>query len=461
MFKTIVAPATPIAYSALAVIRLSGDDALLIGAKWIKLPKDKLLEDIPSHQATFAYIIDPKDNSLVDEVMFVIYKAPRSYTGETMLEITCHGNPLIIEKILFFAQQAGAVLALAGEFTQRSFLAGKKDLTQSEAVLNLVHAKQERLIASSLETLTGKVKKNITHLKNSLENILLYLEAELDFSEEQIDFLDQDSFVEQINPVIESCIELENIAEKTSLLSKALSVVFIGQPNVGKSSLFNALLDKKRSIVTSIPGTTRDVIDAEIVLNSSCIRLVDTAGLRESEDLIEQKGIVKSKEELEKANLILFVLSADKFDEEDICLWEKIQRIATSNQKILIIINKKDVLQENIIQKIKAYYKNNECLLVSSFDLVSVRELEKYIEQQLIASFDVDSSPFIVTHRQKLLLNQAIQAMCEAKTKNLDQYQEIIVLLLKDALSSLSEILGEHYHKDLLEEIFSRFCIGK
>ncbi len=459
--KTIIAPATPIAYSALAVVRISGPEAVAITQSITRLATATPLDEVASHTVHLAYLVSSTSQVTVDEILVTVFRAPRSYTGEDVVELSCHGNPVIVDFVIRQAVDLGAHLADPGEFTQRAFLMGKKDLTQAEAVADLIHAHSQTAIERSVRQIKGGFSERIHAIKHDLEQLLLYLEAELDFSEEQIDFLSQTHFDDQLAPLVAQLKFLEESFERSARLRRGFSLVLIGKPNVGKSSLLNGLLRTHRAIVTDIPGTTRDVVDAEMMLGEFCVRVVDTAGLCETKDPIEQVGVEKSREELSKADCVLFVLSGEAVDDDDRMLWSDIQTQLSDDQALKVIVNKKDCLKAETKRDVQKLISPLSPLFVSTLDLNSLKALEQAVLDELQTSVHVDAADLMINQRQYQLLQKALGSLHEAQQLELDDYQEVIVMSLKETLHSLADIVGEQYDADILDKIFANFCIGK
>lgn len=463
MFKqdladTIVALSTLLGESGIGVIRLSGSNAVGVVDSFIKILGKSSLQEEESHRVSLAKISDSEND--IDEVMVVKMISPQSYTGEDVVEISCHGNPLILQKVIQLSLSAGARLAFPGEFTQRAFLNGKKDLTQAEAVADLIHSQSDQAVARSLRQLEGSFSKPLRKIKDKVENLLLYLEAELDFSEEAIDFLTEDIFVKKIQELLNDLNGLCESFERSTSLRQGVSIVFAGRPNVGKSSVFNALLKTHRSIVTPIAGTTRDSVDAWITLQGIPFRLVDTAGLRESDDLVEQEGVRRSLLQLQSADLVIFLWDASEITQEDheTLIW--VQEHVES-ERIFSVINKWDVQDSSVIQTIKELSFEQKPLMISAQTGEHLGELEELLIQKSGVAIEDSSSDLFINERQKKLLDLASFSIKKTGSLPLNQNQELIVCDLKEAARALSEILGEVFDEDILSKIFSSFCIGK
>ncbi|OED34351.1 tRNA uridine-5-carboxymethylaminomethyl(34) synthesis GTPase MnmE [PVC group bacterium (ex Bugula neritina AB1)] len=460
--ETIIAPATPVACSALAVLRMTGSQSVFISDKLLQLFSGKLLKNSASRTLHLAHLVDPSQKQeKIDELMVVKFLAPNSYTGEDLVEFHCHGSPVIVDFILEKTVELGASLAEPGEFTKRAFLLGKKDLMQAEAVADLIHSKSRSAAQRLVRQVGGDLSLRVRSAKDSLESLLLYLEAELDFSQEQIDFLSQNVYSEKLSKIISDLEALEASFKRSKSLSNDITLVFAGKPNVGKSSLFNAFLRKNRAIVSNVPGTTRDVVDAAIVFADRCVRLVDTAGLRETVDSVEKIGVQKTSEEVKKADVIFFVLSGSSFEEEDRVLWGKTLAEKSSGQRLFVLVNKKDCLQEDIAKSIQKMVAPFEPFFVSALNWDSLFELEEKLKFELRKDLSFDEDVFMLNQRQIDFVKEALTSLREALDLTLDFHQEILVTFLKEALESLSALLGEEYDKDILKKFFANFCIGK
>ena len=441
MFETIVALATPPLKSALAIVRLSGDDCFFIVSKFFT----KNLEKVEKNTIFHGYIKDEED--YVDEVVLLAYKGPRSFTGEDSVEIMCHGSPLIFNKIIKVALKNGARLATNGEFSSRAYAHGKLNLMQAESINDLINAETEESKKLSLLALKGDTTKLIEPLKKSLGDILSLIEVNIDYPE----YLD----IEEANneKIVEICKEnikyIEKLVKdgiKGNIIKDGINVAIVGKPNVGKSSILNALLNENKAIVTNIKGTTRDIVEGKINLNGIVINLFDTAGIRESNDEVESIGIEKSISKLKDSDIVLCVFDSQDFDDEDKKIIELVK-----NKNCIFVYNKVDLIKG----------KDDDKLYVSAINK-DVEKLKEAIINKLGLSQENYDSPSIANTREIGILEN-IKEILEHVL--IDVKAEIPLDLinseLKDAYLKTLSILGEDNDFDIAKEIFSRFCVGK
>lgn len=455
---TIVAMATAVGESGIGMVRLSGGRSCEIADVFVKCPKLIHCVQLESHRLQYAHVFD--GDQCIDEIMVAVMRAPHSYTGEDVVEISCHGNPLILQKIISLAVGAGARLARPGEYTLRSFVNGKKDLVQAEAVADLIHSKSEEAVIRSVRQLDGDFSKRVKVLRDRIQELLLYLEAELDFAEEEIDFLNQDAFQESI---LTSLTELESLLgtyQRSSALRNGVSVVLAGRPNVGKSSLFNRLLKSHRAIVTDVPGTTRDVVDAWVTIKGIPFRFVDTAGVREGQDQVEKIGVMRTHDELDRADIICLVIDAHEWTDEDQELWDLIIS-RESLSKTFLVINKVDIADKSLIRRFEAQTDLKDSVFVSAETEEGLDSLEDALCRLSGGLTDSHQSSIFINERHQQLLQRIDTFLRSAQSMHLDHQQEMIVMDLRDACRAASDILGETFDEDILNQIFSNFCIGK
>ena len=441
MFETIVALATPPLKSALAIVRLSGDDCFFIVSKFFT----KNLEKVEKNTIFHGYIKDEED--YVDEVVLLAYKGPRSFTGEDSVEIMCHGSPLIFNKIIKVALKNGARLATNGEFSSRAYAHGKLNLMQAESINDLINAETEESKKLSLLALKGDTTKLIEPLKKSLGDILSLIEVNIDYPE----YLD----IEEANneKIVEICKEnikyIEKLVKdgiKGNIIKDGINVAIVGKPNVGKSSILNALLNENKAIVTNIKGTTRDIVEGKINLNGVVINLFDTAGIRESNDEVESIGIEKSISKLKDSDIVLCVFDSQDFDDEDKKIIELVK-----NKNCIFVYNKVDLIKG----------KDDDKLYVSAINK-DVEKLKEAIVNKLGLSQENYDNPSIANTREIGILENIKEILEHVLV---DVKAEIPLALinseLKDAYLKTLSILGEDNDFDIAKEIFSRFCVGK
>jgi tRNA modification GTPase len=453
MTDTIIALCTPIGTGALALLRVSGPDARTIINKIAQLPAKKQISHVPSHTVHYGSIIGP-DHTVLDHVLFIIMDAPRSFTGEHTIEITCHNNPFIIESIINQIITAGARLAQPGEFSKRAFLNKKIDLAQAEAIKELIHANTQVALKKSLAQLEGSFSHYISLLEHDLIRALAWCEASFEFLD------DEAEFGTQIKQALEKIITQINTLKKTfdiqQQIRQGIRIALVGSVNAGKSSIFNTLLNQKRSIVTNIAGTTRDVIEAGLYRNGNYWTLIDTAGLRHTDDIIEQEGIKRSFEEAQKADIILLIFdSSRQLTSEEYEIYT--QLITRHKNKIIIIKNKID-LSETAHHQLSALTD----IAFSCTNQELNTQLENLLEQKIATLFADIQSPFLLNQRQFNLLLALEQKLHEilALFNNTIQY-ELLSYQLQEALQIISELTGKSISEAGLDMVFKEFCVGK
>ena len=448
MREPIVAIATPYGESAIGIVRLSGKGVLDIVKKFFKTKGE-----IKPRFAHFGRLYDEKGEEL-DEGILIYYKAPHSYTGEDMVELNLHGNPRILQRAVELFLKAGARLAEPGEFTKRAFLNGKLDLTQAEAVAELISAKTELARKVALKQLHGELSKYIRPLRDTLLELLAYVEADIEFAEEDIPTLTKEQVLEMVDKVLKGIDELLKTAKTGKFIREGIKLAIVGRPNVGKSSLFNALLKEERAIVTDIEGTTRDYIEETLQLKGIPVRLIDTAGIRETQDIVEKIGVERSKKKIEEADLVLFVIDGSReITDEDLKIYETIK-----TKERIVVVNKVDLpLRANL-----EIFKGENIIKVSALTGEGLEELSEEILKKVGVQLE-ESVNIYVSLRHETLLKKAKEVLErfkeEYRTKDISP--EIAMLDLREASDYLGEILGDITTEDVLGKIFSTFCIGK
>lgn len=451
MKTTIAAQATPPGRGGVSIIRISGPKVKAIAENLMgKLPKPRY--------ASYARFLD-SDQQILDEGIALFFPGPNSFTGEDVLELQGHGGPIIVDCLLKRVIELGARIAKPGEFSERAFLNGKLDLTQAEAIADLIDASSEQAARSAIRSLQGEFSKQINQLQEALTHLRIFVEAAIDFPEEEIDFLAESTVAEDLTNIIN---QLENIlanAKQGSLLREGMTVVIAGRPNAGKSSLLNHLTGKESAIVTDIAGTTRDVLREYIHLDGLPLHIIDTAGLRQSEDIVEQQGIQRAWQEIEKADQLLLVI--DSITDVKLTpqqLWQEFAKQWPADLKLTVVYNKIDVShqQPTIEQKADGAYIKLSAKTGAGMDL---------LKQHLKASVGFTASGegnFIARRRHLDALTRAKQALLNGQEQLLTQRAgELLAEDLRQAQQALSEITGEFSSDDLLGRIFSSFCIGK
>jgi tRNA modification GTPase len=444
--ETIAAVATPPGEGGIAVIRISGDRALVVAEKVYSGP----IGSYQSHKVHFGRIVNAK-SEVIDEVLIVVMKAPRSYTGEDTVEIHCHGGSLITRRVLQTVLDAGARAALPGEFTFKAYMNGKLDLAQAEAVQELIAAKNDLALSAAENQLQGALSKKIESFQKELVDIAAILEAWVDFPEEGLEFA---SFEEVIASLQSTCKKMEALSQTFQdgkIVHEGLTMCLSGAPNVGKSSLMNALLGKDRAIVTPIPGTTRDLLEADLRIGGLHFRLVDTAGIRATEEIVEQEGIRRSHQALQEADLILLVLDAARGVQETD---QELLNTAPSH-KTLVIWNKVDLPS--------SYQKPASSLAVSAKQGLGLEELRQAIDRKIWRSGPPSKEEIVITNsRHHQALNQAIESI-KLVIQGLQNRisAEFVAADMRRGLLELGTIIGIDISEDILSAIFSKFCVGK
>ncbi|RMH03734.1 MAG: tRNA uridine-5-carboxymethylaminomethyl(34) synthesis GTPase MnmE [Aquificota bacterium] len=445
--EPIVAIATPYGESAIGVIRLSG------GGVWERIKDLILIKRGPKPR--YAHLVKVKDfdGSVLDEGILIYYPSPHSYTGEDMIELFLHGNPLILKKTLELFMSKGIRLAQPGEFTKRAFLNGKMDMLQAEAVADLISARSELALKCAQRQLQGELSQKINSLREKLLELLAYVEADIEFSEEDIPTLTKDQIINMLSSVIEKIEELLKTVNTGEFIRKGINLAIVGKPNVGKSSLFNAMLGEERAIVTPIPGTTRDYLQESLTIKGVPVNLIDTAGIRYTQDPVESIGIERSLQKLKSAHLVLFVLDASMPpEEEDRHIYSMVKDL-----KHLVVLNKID---KGICPQTEKEFPNG--VRVSALRGEGIQELKERILELLGVELGDGMHVYIsVRHADLLKKAKEVLKLLEYRLVSEDLFPEIIMLDLREALSYLEEVVGVITTEDILGSIFSRFCIGK
>jgi len=452
---TIAAVATPLQPSGLGVIRVSGTEAVSLVEPLFK-GRERPLKKAETHKLLYGWIHD--EGELLDKVLLVVMRAPHSYTTEDVVEIQCHGSPLVLRTILDLVLRQGARLAEAGEFTQRAFLHGRLDLTQVEAVADLIHASSEVGAKLAAQQLHGKLYQAIDIVKKQVVSIASLIEAGIEFPEEGLEFTQHEDCLQRLD---HACADLENMlshAEQGRRMREGFAVALIGRPNVGKSSLLNTLLREQRAIVTTIPGTTRDSIEESVQIQGVAFRLTDTAGIRKTADLLETEGIRRTQIVRDKADLVLLILdSSEQLTEEDQTLIHDVEQ-----ERTIVVLNKKDRLSA----KLPAWYEAisaMESVLISAKTGDGCDELESCLFAKATqGGLPEQDEIWITNRRQQQAAKNALDALQQAREifENSDG-EEFLAVDLRSCLNALGEIVGETTPDDLLGQIFSEFCIGK
>ncbi|MCC3359348.1 tRNA uridine-5-carboxymethylaminomethyl(34) synthesis GTPase MnmE [Bacillus sp. REN16] len=456
-FDTIAAISTPMGEGAIAIVRLSGDEAIDIANRVFK---GKNLKEVDSHTIHYGHIVDPDTNQVVEEVMLTLMRGPKTFTREDVIEINCHGGLVSVNRVLQLVLVNGARLAEPGEFTKRAFLNGRIDLSQAEAVMDLIRAKTDRAMNVAIGQMEGRLSSLINRLRQELIETLAHIEVNIDYPEyDDVEEMTHRVLLEKANNVRYEIIKLLETSSQGKILREGLSTVIIGRPNVGKSSLLNSLVHENKAIVTDIPGTTRDVIEEYVNVRGVPLRLVDTAGIRETEDIVERIGVERSREVLKKADLILLVLNyGDELTEEDERLFE-----AISGMETIVIINKTDLPQKMNMEKVKDLAKENPIVTTSLLEEKGVDALEEAISSLFFTgNVEANDLTYVSNSRHIALLTQAKKSIEDAISgAESDLPIDMVQIDLTRTWELLGEIIGDAVHESLLNQLFSQFCLGK
>ncbi len=448
MEDTIVAISTTLGLGAISIIRVSGKDSISLVDKVFSKDLTKAL----SHTIHYGFIKDK--NEKIDEVLVSIMKAPKTFTREDIVEINCHGGIAVTNKVLEVLLKNGARLAEPGEFTKRAFLNGRIDLLEAEATMDLISSESDKARKISINALTGETSSLIKNLREELIKIISNIEVNIDYPEyEDIEELTNDKILPSISSFRNKLEEIIKKSKDSKVIKEGINVAIIGRPNVGKSSLLNALLEEEKAIVTDIPGTTRDTVEGKIIIDGIILNLIDTAGIRKSNDIVEQIGVEKSIKMIDSSDLVIFMLNNnEKLSDDEKTILDKIK-----DKNKIIIVNKIDL--EDVLDK----------SILDNYIEISVKEgkgIYKIKEEikRLFINNEIETSDmtYLSNARSITLLEKALNYIDEAvKAISLESPIDIVEIYLKDAWNSLGEVIGETYTDELLDELFSRFCLGK
>lgn len=461
--ETIAAISTGMSNSGIGIVRISGEEAFQVIDKIYK--GKEVLSKVQSHTIHYGYIVDGKET--IDEVLVSIMRAPRTFTGEDTVEINCHGGVYVVKRVLDTVLRNGARPAEPGEFTKRAFLNGKMDLSQAEAVIDVITAKNEYALKSSMSQLKGSVKKKIEEIRKQIIYHTAFIETALDDPEH----ISVDGYGEQLEGVVETLSEelkdLIDSSENGRIMKEGIQTVILGKPNAGKSSLLNVLSGRERAIVTDIEGTTRDVLEEQIQIQGLNLNVIDTAGIRETEDKVEKIGVDKAKEYAEQADLIIYVVDASReLDENDI----EIMKII-AGKKAVILLNKMDLnvliskenLEQQLQKEISGACENIPMIEISAKEEQGIRDFENLLKKMFLqGEISFNDEVYITNMRQKSALQDAYNSLKKVKESiEMGMPEDFYSIDLMDAYESLGSITGETIGEDLVNEIFSKFCMGK
>ncbi len=455
---TIVAISTLVGYSGIGIVRISGKKSFSIAKKIFHPVKNKV-DWASSFKMYYGWILDPENEQKIDEVLLSLMRAPRTYTREDIVEINCHGGPLPLRKILELVLKHGARLAEPGEFTKRAFLKGRIDLLQAESVLNVIQAKTEKALKIALNQLEGGLSQKIYSLKEKIVNFLSLIEAELNFPEEDISFLTEKEKRERFEEILRMVTSLLKMGREGRIYQEGVKAAIVGKPNVGKSTLFNTLLQEERAIVTPIPGTTRDTIEEMVNIDGFPLRIIDPAGLRKVRSRIEIEGVKRTHLKIKEADLILFMIEGSSpLNQKDIAILKKIKK-----EKTLLVINKIDLPQKLEKKKVEYFFPEKKIVEISATREINIEKLKQKIAE--FVNKEVVSSPLdliAISLREEEIL-RGVKKNIDRAFKSLKEELplELVAFDLREGVRRIGEITGEVSTEDILEQIFSQFCIGK
>lgn len=454
---TIAAIATAPGEGGIGIIRLSGSNALDIANKMFKPLYRDSIGDYAVRTLIYGNIYD--EGVVLDEVLLAYMKGPHSYTAEDVVEINCHGGFISVRKILELALKSGARMAEAGEFTKRAFLNGRIDLSQAEAVIDIINAKTDKSHELAQSQLEGSLSKKIKNLREMLTAVLAQVEVAIDYPEEDIEFITYKELIEKTEAIQREVVQMYKTADTGKILREGLQTAILGKPNVGKSSLMNSILGENRAIVTDIPGTTRDIIEEFVNIKGIALKIVDTAGIRDTDDVVEKIGVEKSRKHLKSSDLTLVVLdNSREIDQEDIDILESVDR-----SKTLVILNKIDLESKLDLDIVKKYVDEINIINISALKNEGLDLLHDRIEDMVFSGEISNSGDVMITNsRHKDAIYKAMKAIEDAiSSLNDEMSYDFIEVDLKDAWDALGYINGDTISEDLLDTIFSNFCIGK
>lgn len=454
---TIAAIATAPGEGGIGIIRLSGSNALDIANKMFRPLYRDSIGDYAVRTLIYGNIYD--EGVVLDEVLLAYMKGPHSYTAEDVVEINCHGGFISVRKILELALKSGARMAEAGEFTKRAFLNGRIDLSQAEAVIDIINAKTDKSHELAQSQLEGSLSKKIKNLREMLTAVLAQVEVAIDYPEEDIEFITYKELIEKTEAIQREIVQMYKTADTGKILREGLQTAILGKPNVGKSSLMNSILGENRAIVTDIPGTTRDIIEEFVNIKGIALKIVDTAGIRDTDDVVEKIGVEKSRKHLKNSDLTLVVLdNSRETDQEDIDILESVDR-----SKTLVILNKIDLESKLDLDIVKKYVDEINIINISALKNEGLDLLHDRIEDMVFSGEISNSVDVMITNsRHKDAIYKAMKAIEDAiSSLNDEMSYDFIEVDLKDAWDALGYINGDTISEDLLDTIFSNFCIGK
>ena len=457
MEDTIVSIATAPGEAGIGIIRISGEESLKIADMIFSSAKNTKLSDFDNNKLVYGHIYD--EDKKIDEVLVAYMVKPHSYTREDVVEINCHGGIVSSRKILDLVLKKGARVAENGEFTKRAFLNGRIDLSQAEAVIDLIKAKTDSGFELAINQLDGYLSKKINEIRDDLLQSIAHVIVNIEYPDDDIEELTYDNLYKDVNSAYKKVEALLETAETGKIIKEGLSTVIIGKPNVGKSSLLNALLKESRAIVTDVPGTTRDIIEEMVNIKGIPLKIVDTAGIRETIDAVEKIGVEKSKEFFNKGDLIIFIINAsEELSEDDYKIMGLLKE-----KKSIILLNKTDLPQKIDIDEIEGLLEGKTIIRTSIILEQGLKELENAISEMFLAGYIKQENSVLITNsRHKNLLDKAATFLTDAMGMiEANEALDFVEIDLRNSWDILGEITGEAISEDIIDEVFSRFCLGK
>ncbi len=455
----IAAISTPAGRGGIGIVRISGEGSIETADKIFQSSYGKKLADKKSHTVSYGTVLDKKDNKIVDEVLVTVMKAPKTYTKEDVVEINCHGGMFVVQKVLELCLNAGARLAEPGEFTKRAFLNGRIDLTQAEAVIDIINAQTELSRNQAVGQLEGSLKKKVGALREKILDMTASIEAIIDYPEHDIEEETYSSMEKQTNELLHEMNALLENADKGRIIREGIETVILGKPNVGKSSLLNYFLGEDRAIVTDIPGTTRDTVEEYVNIEGIPVKIVDTAGIRSTTDLVEKMGVEKSRDYALKADLILMMIDTSRsLSSEDMEILQMIQ-----GKTALFLLNKIDLESKVTEEDILPFAAKENIIPISVSENTGLNLLTKRLTELFFGgNIGVSENAFINNARQKNAMYQAKKSLERVLATIRDKMPEDFISMdLQDALRALGEITGETVDEEIIDRIFTKFCLGK
>ncbi len=458
-FDTIAAISTPPGQGGIGIVRVSGRESFDVVRKIFKPIKPYSIDEVKTQTMKYGHIFDPVSRETIDEVLVSFFREPHTYTRENLAEINCHGGALVVKRILELVIQNGARIAEPGEFTKRAFLNGRIDLSQAEAVIEVINSKTNAERKVSLNQLEGKLSEKIRGLRNLLIESIADIEAAIDFPEYDIEEVSREKISERIGTCLSQVKGLLKTFFEGRIIREGITAAIVGKPNVGKSSLLNALVQKEKAIITEVPGTTRDIIEEYIIIGGVAVKILDTAGLRQTEDRVEKIGIDRTKTAIERADLILLVLDgSEEVEEEDREIFKLVRE-----RRAVIVINKSDLAARLDINEVRKVFAEKEIIEISAKEEAGLDKIERIIKDMFIRNeLEYDNLAVIANVRHKGILEEVEKELEEAaRTVSAGLPVDMLSSAITQAADKLGEITGETVSEEVLHTIFSKFCIGK